>query len=456
MAQYEQKTDSREFEVADPDQHPGPWSGDLPAEATDIAVRLWGPERSDRRVPLTWNADSVLVYMIADLVGASGGRIAEESLAVMAAHFDSSRQALVAAKRIQTSILAFLACRPGDRIGGAILIYPPRTTDPDGFSGEMVQQVLVQAKPGQILLTENVSQRLRDLPGIEFRAVPALTAGTGNGETALTELVWTTPERVALLQESVGKETEPQGGDSPPVGATLMVHSPFASQGPTSDTVPPVMGTDGFVVHDGSKTASLRSRQVSNQAPDRAPISEDFQGSPSNSLTEGLDEFGERPLITRTRVILGVVALVLVAAVIAVLYRPARVSHLPIPLQQDQTGATESPVKQPPVAAEPEANTAQPEPTTGKPQAKVQKPAADSRVKNKKQNSEEPAPSYDEFGGVSEKDIPRLLKMAQNDAGDGKYAKARREFQAILNVQHNNQDAKDGLRRLDLIKNDQQ
>ncbi len=111
MPQYEQKTDSREFEVANPHQSQGPWRGDARADATDIVVRLWGPKRSDRSAPLTWKTDSVLIYMIADLVGASHGRIAEESPAIMGAHFDGSGQAMVAAKRIQTSILEFLVCR---------------------------------------------------------------------------------------------------------------------------------------------------------------------------------------------------------------------------------------------------------------------------------------------------------------------------------------------------------
>ena len=278
MAQYEQKTDSREFEVANPDQRPGTWGGDLAGDATDIAIRLWGVERPDRAAPLTWKAESVLVYMITDLVGVSHGRIAEESPAVMAAHFESSRQALVAAKRIQTSILEFLACRPGQRIAGAILIYRPRTADPTGFSGEMAQQTLGRAKPGQILLAESVCRRLRDLPGIEFVAVPAVAGVTGDVETGLTELVWTTAEQVARLRESVVDEPEPRRGDSPAVGATLIVDSPFARRG-MNEAVPPLESPGDFVVKDGAD-AWHRTEQVPNTAQRRAPSSEDIAGEP--------------------------------------------------------------------------------------------------------------------------------------------------------------------------------
>ena len=325
MPQYQQKTDSREVEVANPGQSSRPSSVDDRAGATDLVVRLWIPGRSDRSAPLTWNSDSVLVYMIADLVGASHGRIAEESPAMMGAHFDGSRQALLAAKRIQTSILEFLACRPSERVGAAILLYRPIANDPTGFSPEMVRQALKQVKPGQIMLAENVSKPLRALPGMTFRTVPALTTVMGEWQPELTELVWTEPERVARLQVSVDDETEPQSADIPPIGATVIVHSPLARQEVNRQGSPPA--ADSVAAKDGSEIDSQHPVPT-NKAQDPAPV-----------FAEGRGEFGERPLFTRTRVILGLVAVILVAALIAVLYRPAQVSKVPIPLQLDHSGA---------------------------------------------------------------------------------------------------------------------
>jgi hypothetical protein len=476
MAQYEQKTDSREFEVANPEQLRGSWTENVPAEPADIAIRLWGPDRSARS--LTWKTDSVLVYMISDLVSASRGRIAEESLPVMAAHFDSSSQALLAARRIQTSILEFLACRPGDRVGGAIVIYVPRTTDPTGLSGEMVRQELRHAKPGQILLAANVSRRLRDLPGIEFVTVPALTvvgdggqtesAESGSTETGLTELVWTTPERVALLRESVGDWSEPQTTDSPAVGATLIVDAPFARREGTNETVPPVARTNDFVMKDSSEAQSLRAAHVLADAQNRKQLSQEFEDSPRSSSTQGA-EFEEQPLFTRTRIILGVVALVLVAAVIAILFRPTQVTRRPPLPQQDQAVGPVSPDNQPPVPAAPEtkvseAKTQQSNPPGDKPVAKgtatvakpqpPAKPSAGNRVKPTTEAVDEPEISH-ESGGFTLKDLPQLLKMAQTDAGAGNYAKAKREYQKVLSLQPNNQDAKDGLHKLDLIPTEQ-
>jgi hypothetical protein len=433
MAQYEQKTDSREFEVANPEGNAGSWGGNPDSDPTDIAIRLW---IQDRGLRPTWTTDSVLVYMIADLVGASRGRVGEESSAVMLAHFDGSRQALVAAKRIQTSVMEFMACRSGERIGAAILIYPSPASSPAGFSSETALQALGQARPGQILLAEYSSQQLRDLPGIEIRAVPALTIVFGEWHSGLTELIWTTPEQIARLQDCVGSEVEPQSGDNRPVDATVIVTSPSrnARQGLANEAGPP-------------------------------PISDSFKQSPSSSLTEELEDPEERPFLTRTRAILGAVAVVLVVVLIFFFQRPARVSKPPLIPQQEQTGGAENPVKQLPATPEPEATTAQPAPATTKPPAKTptaaahprtpSKPPLNSQAKNKKETPEEPV-AYDDSGGVSQKDIPALLGMAQRDAGAGNYDKAKREYKKILSLQPGNQEAKDGLRRLDLIQQDQQ
>lgn len=446
MPQYQPKTDSREVE------NPGrpPLIEGTEAGAADLVVRLWVPGRSQIG-PLTWETDSVLVYMIADLVAASHGRIAEESPTIMGAHFENSRQALLAAKRIQTSILEFLACRPDERVGAGILLYRPRTSDSQGFTGEMVLQAIKQVKPGQILLAGNVSEHLRDLPGLEFRTVPALTTVVGEWQPEFTELIWTTPERVARLQVSVDDEAE--SPDLLAIGATVIVHSPLARQDSTRQSVP-------------SEAVSKASH--SDKAQDPAAVFE-----------EERDQSEPGRLITRTRVILGVVAVVLAVAIITVVYRPAQVSKTPIPLQVDQGGARQVPYKQPSAQAESDVPTAPPEskivkPEITKPLKTLKSPAVksarvsaaeqaqvpdkaplDNRVKN--QNTAELAtPSSDESGGVSLKDIPVLLRMAQQDAGAGNYNKARTEYRKILGLQPNNQDARDGLHKLDIIQKDQQ
>jgi hypothetical protein len=89
-------------------------------------------------------------------------------------------------------------------------------------------------------------------------------------------------------------------------------------------------------------------------------------------------------------------------------------------------------------------------PPITKPRTKAAIPNVQSQTVLK---SAEVPPSYQEdSGGLSQKDIPALLRMAQADAGAGSYDKARTEFQKILRLQPNNQDAKEGLRKLGLAE----
>jgi hypothetical protein len=358
---------------------------------------------------------------------------------------------VVAAKRIQTAILEFLTCRPGERTGAAILIYQPRSMDPTGPSGELVQLELGQAKPGQILLAENVFRRMRDLPGMEF--VNASSGVSGDEPIGLTELAWTTPDRVARMTESVGDGAEPVGADALPVGATLIVNSPMVDSR--------LARSQDYVV----KSLPETSRRVT-----------EFNQKASSSLTEELD-FADRSLFTRTRVILGVVAVVVVAALIAVFFQPARVAK-PLTPQTPQTQeptpatASENADQHPPAAEVPQAQTAQPEPEPPKPAAKapvtVRKPPVENLAKNKKATQtqetktedskdtpEQPA-VVDESGNWALSDIPRLLAMAGNDMGDGKYDKARREYRIVLRLQPKNQPALDGVSKLNKIQSDQQ
>jgi hypothetical protein len=331
----------------------------------------------------------------------------------------------------------------------------------------VVQLELGQAKPGQILLAENISRRLRDLPGLEFVAAPSGVGG--DVPPGLTELVWTTADRIALMRDSVGDGSEPIVAEAPPMGATLIVNSPivnspimdspFSRRGPPNDTTPPAVRAQDDVVKDGmgkdrlekdhSETGSPRLSQVTLKA--------------SSPLTEEL-ELGAGTLFTRTRVILGVVAVVLVGVLVAVLFRPTQASKPTTPQPQEQTAgsATGSTEQKTPTADEPQTKTAQPEPETVKPAAKipaaVTKPPADNRAKNKKETKDasEPPPVVEESGGLSRGDIPGLLGMALKDTGDGEYEKARREYKKVLSLDPRNQQAIDGIIKLDKIQRDQQ
>jgi hypothetical protein len=436
MVPFEPKTDSKEFEIPNPEQSPATGSRMAASAAADLTIRVWRRDGGGGTAALTWHSESVLVYMIADLVAASHGRSAVEMPAAMAAHFDNSLHALVAAKRIENAILEFLACRPGDYMGAAVLIHPPVAA---GFSQGMAQSALRLAEPGQIILSEEVSQRFQDLPGIELRAVPALTTG-GTEHAGLAELIWTSPERLASLRNSANV-APPTSEVGPPVGATMIVNSPFAT--PRSNPA------------SGSERIETGSRRPS--------ATEGFKNR-EGAFEEGLAEFEERrSFITGSKMVVGAVVIVLVVVAL-VLFHPWSSSNVPPKSPASETEAA-TPTTEPPTS-----NVPQPPPVAQpvtEPPAKPLPPVAKKAGKNKtpldktpkdnaaKKPEDTPIVGFEgnnTYDGMTQKDISRLLQWARSDAGNGNYAKAAQEYRVILQLQPYNSDAKEGLRKIQVAQ----
>jgi hypothetical protein len=437
MVPFEPKTDSKEFEIANPEQSAATGSRIAASAAADLTIRVWHRDGGGGTAPLNWQSESVLVYMVADLVAASHGRTAVEMPAAMVAHFDNSLHALVAAKRIENAILEFLACRPGDYLGAAVLIHPPVAA---GFSQGMAQSALRLAEPGQVILSEEVARRFQDLPGIELRAVPALTTG-GTEHAGLAELIWTSPERLASLRNST--DLAPTTSEvGPPVGATMIVNSPFAT--PRSNTA---SGSDRI------DTASQRSSAA-----------EGFKNR-EEVFEEGLAEFEERrSFITGSKMVVGAVAIVLVIVAL-VLFHPWSGSRVQPKSQVDETPTgtapattTETPassIPQPPVVQPPPEEPAKVQPPRAKPPVTIKTPT-EKRDKDKAKKPEDtPIQGFEgnsTYDGMTQRDITRLLQWARSDAGNGNYAKAAQEYRVILQLQPYNSDAKEGLRKIQVAQ----
>jgi len=435
MPPHEPKIDSREFEIPDPGLE-----GNPPRDSADLSIRLWNPERPAGPGSLSWKSESVLVYMILDLVTASQGR-ADDSTTAMLAHFDSTGRALVAARRVQTAILEFIGCRPADSLAAAILIHSPATV-PGGLSAGMAQRALALAEPGQILLSEEAAKRSKDTPGIELRAVPALATG-GDGEAGLAEVVWTSPDQIARLKALLSSAQH--GEESPLMGATMMVNA--STEKPvSSQTAETALGGSALE----SATDRTGSAALSGELPaGRGPSGPDFE-----------DE--EQPLLTGPRVIVGGLAIFLAAGLVWVFY-PSRGTRTPGRVPDSQVGAPES-------AASPSAQPNQPTSTpTPPPSPEPRKPVAanppPARPAAEKRGKERPAtvgpaPVPEEphlvqsVEGMTAKDIPNLLQKARSDAGGGNYENARREYRIVLELQPSNAEAREGLRRLDLAESD--
>jgi len=435
MAPFEPKIESKEFEIP-AETAAIPASGSLSPEAADLTIRVW---RQDAAA-LTWSSESVLVYMIADLVAASKGRIATETPGVMGAHFGNSLHALVAAKRIQSAILEFLTCKPGDYAGAAVLIHPPAAF---GFTSGMAQGALRLAEPGQIIISEQISRTVHDLPGIELRAVPALTTG-GTEHAGLSELVWTSVERLASLRNSARSNTT--ANPSAPVGATMIVNAPFAN-------------------------SQQENGRTSQQAADRLTDTDQPATKPNASVTdglrgrevafrEGLAEFEEhQSFITGTKLVVAAIVVVLISVGLAWFH----------PWSGSKTGPAQSVpqvASQPTTPVQPAATTPvvpTPQPVVEPPRKVPSKPVVAKKVPVEPPKTVEPVKKPEEtpiqgfegsttYDGMTPRDIPRLLQWARSDAGNGNYTKAAQEYRVILYMQPNNADAKEGLRKIQLAQ----
>jgi hypothetical protein len=457
MAQYLQKTDSQEFAVANADQDPGRWNENVRDEnATDVTVRVWGADGLGEPGPITWRADSVFVYMIADLVVASRGTLAEELPGVMAAHFNNSSQALVAAKRIQTCILEFLAGRPGQGFGAAILIHPRATSY--ASQREFVQRALGQASPGQILLAADVYRGLRNLPGAEFRIVEPLASVPGDRQTGLTEFIWKSPEHDAAGYSSADRSVEAYSEQNrPPIGATRIVDSPFRKPekwvGSTGE--PPITRS--------AELASVEHGEHAGQPPDefarpqemRSATREFADTSSGNLLVEELEAAARRRKV-RTQVLLGVAAVVVVGALVAAFYHAPSPANPPAASQQQATQPTGNAADGVKPAEPSEPATLPPNP----PAADSNSQPATKPLKVERKTHEKPpekSPAQTDVTSVDNffpKDVPMLLQMAQSAYESGDSGKAEYDYKTVLRLQPNNPDALQGLHKLDLIRNE--
>jgi hypothetical protein len=453
MAGNDPKTGGREADRAGSVSAVAPNPATAFSPATDLALRLWGLQAPTDANRLSWSTDSVCVYMLNDLVTSSGGRIDEHASGVMAAHFDSAAQALVAAKRIQISMLEFLAARKGEAIAAAVLIYD-RSSTPGGLHAESMRNALLQARPGQILLSDAVAKPWADLPGFQFRAVP-ITISRANG-VGVQELMWTSADELARLQDSIVDEPAPVQS-SISMGATMMVGSRTAA------APQPAAGASGdFVFQENSAQAgryNAASQPTTN--PALTPV---LRETASNPSLDGLDE-PKRSFFTPTKLIVGAVLVILVAAAVEVLYTPAPVKKsLPAapPSYSDAAPSNPGTNSTTPVSSVPPSSAVQP--TTGvvpsEPPAKESaigsklkqlKSALKGSNQTKTQNSSQPLVG-DDIGGLSKDDLPVLLSQARSAMGAGRYEDARIAFRKILQLQPENQEAKDGLHRIDLIR----
>jgi hypothetical protein len=390
------------------------------SNTTCLAVRVW----SSTRAAMHWKVESGLVYMLADLVAASGGVPDEESGIGLVASFAQPAEAFRAAKRIQWSVLEYSQQQPENCLGAAIAVYHASDLV-HGNHGEAAQGIvalLEQAKPSQIFLAAKAAKLLQDTPGLQLRRRVGPSLAASELEREAQELVWTTPQTQRRVQEllkqaarKVTLKTEPAVASEPTVDITREALRPTTAQ---------IHATLFRVDHPSAM----------------APTPMDVLG--------GVQEKFEDSSASKSHLLWWLLPAVAVLVLVAGLYFFSQPPKKPDP---SETPAAVRPTVSstvPDTAPEKSAPTQRPvaAPSTPPPQVTTaSKPFAPDRPSHPKVVAK-----VSEYQGFSEKDIPALIRMAESDAGAGNYANARREYEIILHLDPNNAAAKQGTRKLAL------
>ncbi|MFZ0295483.1 MAG: hypothetical protein WAL52_17875 [Candidatus Sulfotelmatobacter sp.] len=391
------------------------------AEA-DISIRLWTPAQlRSRSSEISWKTDNNLICLIANVVTAAQGTPLDSLRSGMSAHFNNAVQALKAAKSIERAVTEFSRRRPDDCFGVAIAVHRPVELRPflEGDAGNTSPafSLLRQAQPGQILVSRETYDHLRDLPGLQFRFLDPDTDHAAGGDA---ELLWTSPQTYELFAANLQQALQRQ----------------------------PIPDEQGLLV-------------AVEENPPRTKSSDLRTGGFSTTKLSAFDVPENEPSWMASHRLLVALAAVVVLA-LATLYalptlrkRPATVNapvntNLPVNSNSNSNDAPQ-PVKPAPLPN----NATSPVPHSVQP-AKVAPAAASVTRKPEAPKSIPPTTTavevkpLAEYEGFTAKDVPLLLKKAEADAGAGDYDSSRHEYDIVLHLEPGNQAAKAGLSRVNL------
>jgi len=342
---------------------------------------------------------------MADLLTAAGGQLVAEAGTTLTAQFDCPERALNAARRLHRALYAFTATPETAGFAASIVIHKPEDslrTDP----GLSVPHLLWSefAAPGQILVSGSAHEILQFIPGVQFRDV----AIEERGGPAYREMLWIDPEALEAWRARVEE-------------ASRLVASVKREQ----ESAEPVAEAEVL--------------------PADSPI--ELAGDEH----EGQFELASPGGPNRQR-LLWIASAMLLAVVVTV----GVVSHLRSG-HPNAVGTTQT------LAQEPKTSAIAPQPVVNKPEASGNgKPSEEHEVEAKTKAAEANAhakprqPNREVEGGVAQyegfttKQIPQLIKKAEEDAGKGDYASAKWEYEIVLRLQPGNAAAKEGLRKLSL------
>ena len=168
-----------------------------------ISMRLWtygGPFK--QLADLTWDEDQSVEELIRSVLGEGGGIIVEHQN-ILAVSFENAVHAVAIAKTLQQRLLTYQCKLPEQQVVSAVVVQGPGTA----HQFTPLTDLLVDAHSSQILVTEEIFEPARNLPGFRFKPKPVRgPSETGTAET-IYELLWTDESTYSNLRKA-GQNTE--------------------------------------------------------------------------------------------------------------------------------------------------------------------------------------------------------------------------------------------------------
>jgi hypothetical protein len=476
-------------ETARDDSAAAPGTG----KGASLLIRLWTLPRADvDPAARNWREESSVVAMLADLVSACRGKLAEGYQQQLMAEFPDLPTALTAARRIERAMVGFASHQPRSRAAAAIGIFSRAgESAPSPAKGQSVAtghnqghnemetagMLISAATAGQILLTQAAySEITRALPQTS-RGISSVRLTTPDGGPALEafELVWGEPETYLRFRKLVegmewahatashrGQQTQQR--QQIPQTATRGVDLP-----------PDRAGNDASVFKSAGEPPSFAAKA--------ADVTETPDGGEATVPTS---------VWQRTPIRLGVGAAALVVVAVLLItkldtghFRPSR----PVDPSSKQASDNPRPVDAPPAAsssrpsggAAEQSKPVQPsgaataagdtpavKPDAVKPEPKIAKDAATNASPTAGSttggattggsaaapgSARQPAPpplrtGREPVDGFYRKDIPSLLARAERESGNGNYGSAKYCYGVVLQLDPGNGSARQELNRV--------
>jgi hypothetical protein len=367
----------------------------IAGQLTGMSIRVWAIDPGR----VMWSGGEAVIALIADLVTAGGGHLAPESEGMLRARFDCQERAVCAARRVQRSLRTFSESPDIEGFAASIAIYKPDDEIQSGAPLGNPCSPLAISAPYQILVSDTIFEALHLTPGLQFR----LCVNPSNPEGGYQELLWTDAESLAVWQERVvtASRVAEQRGDH----------------------------------RRRSEIEAVSSQTV--ESVDRRTSKAEKEEHVAQILE---NSFLRKNMFRFTA---GASSLVLLAVVGLFVFLRSSKTH-ETRQQSPKTPTVEQQVPDKPAALEDRSAKQSKE----KLQETGSTPVNPRITPNGRKASRESASAVTDYDGFTNKQIPQLLRKAEEDAGAGNFDDAKREYDIVLKLQPGNTTAVAGLRKL--------